>query len=126
MFLRPLPKLEHLRKFVSGVDVQNRKRHPAEERFPRQPDQHVRIFPHRPGHAHVLECVIRLAKNKNALALKRVEMCAFGAGAHCAKASIQLRDVCGNARTENFKPQTSSSKEKSKLQYSSCDTPFGD
>src|SRR6266849_4498403 len=67
MLLRPLPELEHLGKFVGGVDVENRERHPAEKRFPRQPDEHVRIFSHRPGHGDVLECVIRLAKNKNSL-----------------------------------------------------------
>src|SRR5207244_10666389 len=79
---RPLPELEHLREFVSRVDVQNRKRHPTEERFPCQPDQHVRIFSHRPRHGDVLERVIRLAKNKNALVLEFVEMSAVRLGRH--------------------------------------------
>src|SRR2546421_7433649 len=74
---RPLAKFEHFGKFVFGVDVEHRERHAAEERFPRQPDQHVGIFPHRPWHADVLERVIRLAKNKNALVLELVEMSAL-------------------------------------------------
>src|SRR6266436_3418879 len=77
MLLRPLPELEQLGKFVGGVDVENRERHAAEKRFPRQPDQHVRILSHRPGHGDVLERVIRLAKNKNALVLEVVEMTAL-------------------------------------------------
>ena len=82
MLLRPFPELEHLGKFVGGVDVENRERHPAEKRFSRQPDEHVRIFSHRPGHGDVLERVIRLAKNKNALVLEFVEMSALELGRH--------------------------------------------
>src|SRR5437016_6292179 len=82
MLLRPFPELEHLGKFVGGVDVEDRERHPAEKRFSRQPDEHVRIFSHRPGHGNVLERVIRLAKNENTLVLEFVEMSALGCLLH--------------------------------------------
>src|SRR5215468_1763706 len=95
MLLRPFAEFEHLRKFVFGVDVQDRERHAAEERFPREPDQHVRIFPHRPRHTDVLERMIRLAKNENALVLEIVEMCPVRC--HWAKSvSIQLSDYSRN------------------------------
>src|SRR3982750_4260274 len=74
MFRRPIAKLEHLGKLVGRVDVQYGKWHAAKERLVRQPDENVRILPHRPWHDDIFERVIRLAKNENALALERVEV----------------------------------------------------
>src|SRR5690349_16707085 len=76
MFRRPLAKLEHFREFVSRVDMQDGKRNTSEESLACKPDENVRVLPHRPRHGDVLERVIRLAKNKNALVLEFVEMCA--------------------------------------------------
>ena len=73
---RPFAKLEHLRKFISRIDVQNRKRNLSEKRFACEPDEDVRVLPHRPRHGDVLERVIGLAKNKDALVLQLIEMCA--------------------------------------------------
>ena len=78
MLRRPFAKLEHLRKFVSRVDVQDRKRNFSEKRFQREPDEDVGILPHRPGHGDVLKRVIRLAKNEDALVLELIEMRAGG------------------------------------------------
>ena len=78
MLRRPFAKLQHLGKFVGRVDVQKWERHFPKKRFAREPDENVRILPHRPRHGDVLERVIRLAKNKNALVLELVEMRAGG------------------------------------------------
>src|SRR5213594_2193854 len=74
IFRRPFAELEHFWKLVSRVDVQHRKRDAAEKRLARQPDENIGIFAHRPRHGDILEGVIRLAKNKNALVLELVEM----------------------------------------------------
>src|SRR5436190_7646940 len=74
VFCRPLAKFQHLGKLISGIDMQNRKRHAPEKRFARQPNQNVRVFSHRPWHGDVLEGMMRLAKNENALVLELVEM----------------------------------------------------
>src|SRR5438094_3838198 len=76
MLYRPFEELQHFWKLVSRVDVQHRKRDAAEKRLARQPDENIGIFAHRPRHGDILEGVIRLAKNKNALVLELVEMSA--------------------------------------------------
>ena len=64
----------HLRKFFAGVDVQRRKRHPAEEGLARQPDHHVGIFPQRPQQRELLQPRECFAQNVDALRLEFVEM----------------------------------------------------
>src|SRR6266516_3549169 len=70
----PLAKLQHLRKFIRRVDVQDRKGNLSKKGFAREPDKNVRILPHRPRHGDVFEGVVRLAKNENALVLELIEM----------------------------------------------------
>ena len=41
MLPRPFAEFHHLRKLVSGVDVQNREGHTTKKRFSRQPDENV-------------------------------------------------------------------------------------
>src|SRR5262245_13488931 len=77
MFRCPFAKLQHLRKFVGRVDVQYRERNASKEGFASEPDQNIGVFAHRPRHGDVLEGVICLAKNKNALILEVVEMSAL-------------------------------------------------
>ena len=71
---RPFTERQHFRKLVCRVDVQKGEWDFAEERFERQPKEHVRILTHRPGHGDVLERVVGFAENKNALVLESVEM----------------------------------------------------
>src|SRR2546423_10618450 len=80
VFCRRLEKFQHLGKLISGIDMQNRKRHATEKRFARQPNQNVRVFSHRPWHGNAFESVISLAKNKNALILELVEMSTCNGG----------------------------------------------
>ena len=74
MLPRPFAKLQHLGKFVGGIDVQHRKGDFPEKRFQREPDEDVRILSHRPGHGDILEGVIGLSENENALVLEVIEM----------------------------------------------------
>src|SRR5438105_15845750 len=76
MLRGPITKLQHLGKLVGRVDVQNGKWDLSKKRFASEPDENVGIFPHRPRHRDVLEGVIRLPKNENALVLELVEMSA--------------------------------------------------
>src|SRR5947207_5460404 len=46
----PIPELVDLGKFVACVEQDHRKRHAAEERLAREPEQRVRILPYRPQH----------------------------------------------------------------------------
>ena len=85
----PFTKLQHFGKLIGGVDVQNGKRNLSKKRFAREPDENVGILAHRPRHGDVLEGVICLAKNENALVLEFVEM---GACRSChRRRSIQSR-----------------------------------
>ena len=56
----PVPVLQHLGKFVSRINVEQRIRDVPAKRLLREPDENVRVLPHRPWHADVLEMVIRL------------------------------------------------------------------
>ena len=76
----PIAKLQHLGKFVGGINVQNGKRDLSKKRFPREPDEDVGILPHRPRHGDVFKGMIRFAKNENALVLKVIEMSALDRG----------------------------------------------
>src|SRR6266567_8628604 len=76
MLRGPFTKLQHLGKLVGCVNVQDRKRNFSKKRFTGEPDENIRILAHRPRHGDVLEGVIRLPKNKNALVLELVEMSA--------------------------------------------------
>ena len=64
----------HLRKFLAGVDMQRRERHPAEERLARQPDHHVGILAERPQQRQLLQPRESFAENVDALGLELVEM----------------------------------------------------
>src|SRR6266487_1046026 len=74
MLSRPFAELQHFWKLVGRIDVQNWKRHAPEKRFACQPDENIGILSHRPWHGYVLEGVIRLAENENALVLEIIEM----------------------------------------------------
>src|SRR5467141_3304604 len=70
----PVTKLQHFGKLVGRVNVQNGKGNLSKKRFAREPDENIGILAHRPWHGDVLEGVICLAKNENALVLELVEM----------------------------------------------------
>ena len=75
VFLREaIAILDHLRQFVAGVDVDERKRNVAEERLAGEPQQHRRVFADRPQHAHAVEMAEGLAEDINALLFQQVEM----------------------------------------------------
>src|SRR5262249_54248929 len=74
--------LDHGRDLECRVDVHERKRHVAEERLAREPEQYRRILADAPQHRRTLEPVESLADDVDALALERGEMIQWGP---CAK-----------------------------------------
>jgi len=76
MLGRPFAELQHFGKLVGSVDMQNRKRYASGKGFAGEPNENIGIFSHRPRHGDIFESVIRLPKNKNALVLELIEMCA--------------------------------------------------
>ena len=64
----------HLGKFLAGVDMQRRERHPAEEGLARQPDHDVGILAQRPQQRQLLQPRERFAQNVDALRLELVEV----------------------------------------------------
>jgi len=74
--LRPRAELEHLGEFIRGVDMQHGKRDVAVEGLVCEPDEHVGILAHGPGHADFFEEVIGLTENEDALVLQGIEVTA--------------------------------------------------
>jgi hypothetical protein len=65
--------------------------------FAREPDKNIGILPHRPRYGDILEGVISLSKNKNALVLELIEMGAFDRRHDLDKSrSIHSRSSCRN------------------------------
>ena len=97
MLRRPLAELQHLGKFVGRIDVQHGKRNLSEKGFACEPDKNIGVLPHRPRHRDILEGVISLSKNKDALVLKLIEMSAFDRRHDLDKSrSIHSRSSCRN------------------------------
>src|SRR6266496_3012222 len=97
MLRSPIAKLQHLRKLIGCVDMQNGKRHLSKKRFAREPDENIGIFAHRPRHGDIFKSVIRLSKNKNALVLELIEMSAGGLRHDYRRCSIHWSACSCNA-----------------------------
>ena len=65
---------DHRRDLVARVDMQQRKRDMAEKGLAGQPEQHGRIFPHRPEHGQIVEMLIGLPEDVDALVFKLTKM----------------------------------------------------
>ena len=69
-----IAKRVHLRKFLAGIDMQGRKRHPPEEGLACQPDHDVGILAQRPQQRQLLQPREGFPENVDALGLERVQM----------------------------------------------------
>ena len=67
---QPIPVLDHGGDFVAGVDVQERERHVAQEGLAREPQEHRRVFAHGPEHGKIVEVLVRLPQDVDALILE--------------------------------------------------------
>jgi hypothetical protein len=74
---------DHLRQLVAGVDVDQRERHVAEERLPRQPQQHRAVLADRPEHGELREARVRLAQQVHAAVLELIEVIDAARAARC-------------------------------------------
>src|SRR5205814_5247896 len=65
---------DHFWNLERRVDVDERKRHVAEKRLPRQPQENRAVLPYRPEHAEILESCIGFSKNVHAPVFQLIQM----------------------------------------------------
>ena len=74
----PVPVLDHGRDLVARVDVEQREGDVPEERLAGEPQEHRGVLAHGPQHREVVEVLVGLAKDVDALVFQLSEMVVHG------------------------------------------------